>query len=436
MGDCCSHFLGYFWNSTNVSPFYQSQQQEEERTRLLSDNNNSSNNNNNNNSNINKGDIISNHHNSSERSATELPSLPTEYEPVVVAPASSTNTNATASTTTTTTTTTSTTSTSTTELSKGKAAMAENSNHHESASAPPELHHKGKEDPQFYQDEASEEGPRWNKARPDPSGKPQKQLIKKPGLPKHLQQPEPKYKSNSTSSLYIKDTLSMPDIDELLRCISIAILYHIEAGHASSNTYFVEIFSEEKHPLTKGALDLKTIPNWKRIYKFLSAIFRAERLSSECAILCLAYIERIIGLSGITLHASNWRRVVLAALILASKVWEDQAVWNVDFLSVFPCVTVQDLAQLEKTVLNLLKFNVSLKASLYAKYYFELKGLAEQDGNRSFSLEPLNKEDAEKLEKRSEDREAAAKKEFGGLKVPRSNSDITAKTKPARMVLN
>lgn len=260
----------------------------------------------------------------------------------------------------------------------------------------------------------------------------------KSGLPKHMQSEKemPKYKSNSTSSLYIKDTLSMPDMDELLRCISIAILYHIEAGHASTNTYFVEIFSEEKHPLTKGALDLKSIPNWKRIYKFLSAIFRAERLSSECAILCLAYIERIIGLSGITIHASNWRRVVLAALILASKVWEDQAVWNVDFLSVFPCVTVQDLAQLEKTVLNLLKFNVSLKASLYAKYYFELKGLAEQDGNRSFSLEPLNKEDAEKLEKRSEDHEAAAKKEFGGLKVPRSNSDVTAKTKPARMVLN
>jgi hypothetical protein len=43
------------------------------------------------------------------------------------------------------------------------------------------------------------------------------------------------------------------------------------------------------------------------------------QLPSECAILALAYTERLIGLSGITLHASNWRRVVLSTVILASK---------------------------------------------------------------------------------------------------------------------
>jgi len=282
---------------------------------------------------------------------------------------------------------------------------------------------------------SEEEGLKWAKALPDGGTIPT--FRKKPSsgaLPAHMMQE--KYKSNSTSSLYIKDTLSTPDIDELLRCISIAILYHVEEGHKNERPNVCEIFSEEKYPLTKGLLDLVTIPNWKRIYKFISAIFRAEKLSSECAILTLAYIERIVQHSNLALSASNWRRVVLAALILASKVWEDQAVWNVDFLSVFPCVTVQDLAKLEKTVLNLLQFNVSLKASLYAKYYFELKSLAEQ-GNRSFSLEPLSKEDAEKLEKRSEDREAAAKKEYGGKsKKLRSNSDIVTKPKSTRMVLN
>lgn len=290
--------------------------------------------------------------------------------------------------------------------------------------------------PQQREKEQEDEGPRWAKARPVVEGGVAKLRKHATGLPSHMlaEKEKPRYKSNSTSSLYIKDTLSTPDIDELLRCMSIALLYHIEAGIRAPEQVVFEIFSEEKHPLTKGPLDLITPPNWKRIYKFISAIFRAERLSSECAILCLAYIERIIGLSKITLNASNWRRVILAALILASKVWEDQAVWNVDFLSVFPCVTVQDLAKLEKTVLNLLQFNVSLKASLYAKYYFELKSLAEQDA-RHFPLDPLSREDADKLEKRSEDKENAAKKEFG-TKMPRSSSDTTAKTKGARMVLN
>lgn len=32
-----------------------------------------------------------------------------------------------------------------------------------------------------------------------------------------------------------------------------------------------------------------------------------------------AYIERVLILTGVTIHASNWRRIVLGALILASK---------------------------------------------------------------------------------------------------------------------
>jgi len=40
-------------------------------------------------------------------------------------------------------------------------------------------------------------------------------------------------------------------------------------------------------------------------------------------------------------------------------------VWNVDFLSVFPNVNVNDLNKLEKYFLGLLTYNVSLKASEY-----------------------------------------------------------------------
>jgi len=246
-----------------------------------------------------------------------------------------------------------------------------------------------------------------------------------------------RHKSNSTSSLYISDTLNAPDVDELLRCMAIAIQFHIKAGHETEKKHFLDIFSEEKHPFQRAPANLAEVPDWKTIYKFLSTIFKAEKLSPECAILCLAYIERMMNHTGVTIHASNWRRITLAALILASKVWEDQAVWNVDFLSVFPRLTVRDLAQLEKVLLNSLSFNVSLQASLYAKYYFDLKALADE-AQKKFPLQPLSKEDAEKLEKSSEERENAAKKEFEGSqpKLQRSNSDVAIKAKSARMVLN
>jgi hypothetical protein len=245
-----------------------------------------------------------------------------------------------------------------------------------------------------------------------------------------------RYKSNSTSSLYIKDTLGAPDLDALLRCMGIALHFHIMAGHDSEQKTFFDIFDEEKHYLTSTPVDINKLPDVDEISTFLITIFKAERLGVECGILCLAYIERIIALTGLSLHASNWRRVTLSALILASKVWEDQAVWNVDFLSVFPCITVQDLAQLEKVVLNLLQFNVSLKASLYAKYYFELRSLAETD-SLQFSLEPLSKEDAQRLEKRSAETEQTVRRQLcEESKHSRSNSWSSINVKPARMVLS
>ncbi len=62
------------------------------------------------------------------------------------------------------------------------------------------------------------------------------------------------------------------------------------------------------------------LPGVPDVYNFIFKIFETERLSHECGILCLAYIERIMETSGIRLFSYNWRRVVLSALILASKV--------------------------------------------------------------------------------------------------------------------
>ncbi|KAM9982113.1 hypothetical protein ACTFIY_004425 [Dictyostelium cf. discoideum] len=206
-------------------------------------------------------------------------------------------------------------------------------------------------------------------------------------------------KHNSTSSLYIKSTLSTPDNDEILRCMANALLYHIERGSQFPQKT-VEIFSEEKYPITKNKIDLKSNPTVETIYKFIRDIFKAEKLDSECAIMCLAYIERIITYTGITLSSINWRRIVLSALILASKVWEDQSVWNVDFLPVFDNLTAADLNCLERQFLAMLQYNVSLNASIYAKYYFELRNFSKLDSNQ-FPLKPLDKSGVRRLEDHS-----------------------------------
>lgn len=227
--------------------------------------------------------------------------------------------------------------------------------------------------------------------------------FKKPltAIPQHmLREGFSRQKHNSTSSLYINSTMSQPDNDELLKCMASAVLYHVEKGVASPHKTFYDIFNEEKIPIQRGKVDCKKMPDADTIYKFLSMIFKAERLDSECAIMCLAYIERIIALTGLTMDPTNWRRIVLSALILASKVWEDQSVWNVDFLPVFDNLTAQDLNKLERQFLALLQYNVSLTASLYAKYYFELRTFSKLDSEQ-FPLQPLDKLNAKRLEDHS-----------------------------------
>jgi len=183
----------------------------------------------------------------------------------------------------------------------------------------------------------------------------------------------------------------------MIKCVSIAIHSHIL--HRKSNKT-MNIFDEKLHPLTKDPIPVNydlQVPEQKTIYRFMRILFTAAQLTAECAIVTLVYLERVLSYGELDLCPSNWKRLVLGAVMLASKVWDDQAVWNVDFCQILKDITVNEMNELEREYIQLLQFNVNVSSSIYAKYYFDLRQLA-KDNKISFPDELLTKEKAIKLE--------------------------------------
>ncbi|XP_076857584.1 cyclin-Y-like protein 1 [Brachyhypopomus gauderio] len=205
-------------------------------------------------------------------------------------------------------------------------------------------------------------------------------------------------KYSSCSTIFIDDsTVSQPNLKSTIKCVTLAIYYHIKNRDSDRS---LDIFDEKKHPLSRELVPddySRTDPEHKLIYRFVRTLFSAAQLTAECAIVTLVYLERLLTYAEIDICPCNWKRIVLGAILLASKVWDDQAVWNVDYCQILKDITVEDMNEMERHFLELLQFNINVPASVYAKYYFDLRSLAD-DNNLSFPLEPLSNERAQKLE--------------------------------------
>ena len=111
-------------------------------------------------------------------------------------------------------------------------------------------------------------------------------------------------------------------------------------------------------------------------------------MEKEIPILCLVYLERFLTKTGVLMNHANWKRLTLISLILASKIWDDDSLENVHFPQVLPDITLKEISSLEKVFLSLIDFDLMIRGSEYAKYYFVLKTFADTF-NSSLPMGPL-----------------------------------------------
>lgn len=206
-------------------------------------------------------------------------------------------------------------------------------------------------------------------------------------------------------------TLSRPNFRDALRRVAMIIHKHIvkiegrferyEKGgddHGLFKKSMREMFSEDNYctptyrctmvriPMARpgmvyGLRKIKskpTIPSEEEIYEFAHQLFKAVQLSSECSIVCLIYVERLMEAAKVPLLANTWRPIFMCGLLLASKVWQDLSSWNIEFASVYPQYSLEAVNRLELNFLRNVKWDLYISTSLYAKYYFALRALVEK----------------------------------------------------------
>jgi hypothetical protein len=139
-------------------------------------------------------------------------------------------------------------------------------------------------------------------------------------------------------------------------------------------------------------------------------------MEKECSIISLVYIERLLEHAKIRIDEKNWKRLVFITLIVGSKVWDDESYENVHFAKVFTRFTLKEIVELERMFLELVNFNVGIKSSEYAKYYFILRTYSEQE-KRSFPLQPLDVDTVRQLQSNAKRVESSLRTEHEGIPI-------------------
>eukprot|EP00834_Sanchytrium_tribonematis_P007791 NODE_767_length_4055_cov_0.722952.p2 type:complete len:292 gc:universal NODE_767_length_4055_cov_0.722952:134-1009(+) len=162
---------------------------------------------------------------------------------------------------------------------------------------------------------------------------------------KNAQHKKRSRKCNSTSTIFLQYTLYKGSIPNSIRQISNRIVEILAQNEILEVLKSNQLLDEGLYPLDANIRysSPHVLPKPDEVERFLLPLFLSSQLSAEAAIIFYIYLERTIRHSEVTFSCANWARWLLGAAIMTSKVWEDQAVWNVDFCQLFPNLDVGDL---------------------------------------------------------------------------------------------
>jgi WW domain/Cyclin, N-terminal domain len=228
-------------------------------------------------------------------------------------------------------------------------------------------------------------------------------MMEKPGM----------LRRNTCGTLYVGSTMSAPDKDATIKCVCAVYRAHILQSELQPDS---EVGGTRDENGYRVFHDLDTLRIGQRVHSpgnqsppppslddialFYRDVFGRAQMESDCIIMSLIYVERLIKVTEGALRprATNWRSILFSCMVLASKVWDDLSMWNADFSQTCPAgvkFSLQRVNALEIAVLSALQYTVKVPASEYAKYYFLLRSMLIKSGLGSEDLSTINPLDVE-----------------------------------------
>lgn len=107
-----------------------------------------------------------------------------------------------------------------------------------------------------------------------------------------------------------------------------------------------------------------SFPHAKDISTFLLEFMTRVPLNRECAITLLVYVDRLLD-KGVKLAPFNWKPILIAALLVGSKMWDDSPHWTADFIRIAPQFSIESINRLESAFCEFLEFAFHIDAADY-----------------------------------------------------------------------
>ena len=203
----------------------------------------------------------------------------------------------------------------------------------------------------------------------------------------------------STGTYFETGTVARPDYSQTFFCIAAILQAETKATLLSPASTMVlhpefNVDFLPPHFLLDANItaELDSTTHFDFMVKFIDYVCQLVAYPIECNIIALVYVNRAMANGNISLTSKSWANVWVSAIMIAQKMWDDRSFKTSAFVKILPGVTKHQLRDMEWKLLDILNFDLGVKPSLYASYYFEMRSMYAEfyPGAHAFNLEEMS----------------------------------------------